>query len=106
MTIIARTGVALSMALLLGLSCAPLALAQHNDCTKGSTLPYCQNVGKDAFCQARNESRYGKIVGVSWQHAGAPIGRYRRPLSKDGYCYIIVDEDKKILMPVGGVVAQ
>lgn len=87
------------------LSTAPV-IAQHNSCSKNSSIPYCQYVGKEAYCKARTTSHYGKIIGVSWQQAGASVGRYHRPLPKSGYCYIIEKDGKKFLMPVDKVVAD
>lgn len=97
---------ALSLVLLFTLSLAPLATAQHNVCKGKGSLSYCQNVDKNAFCRADPETRYGRIIGVSWQHKGAYVGRYRRPLPRDSYCYIIKDKGKQFLLPVEKVVTD
>lgn len=101
-----RTESVLLIGLILGLLLVTPAQAFHNECAPGCKLSYCQNVGKVAYCKASPEARYGKIVGVSWQYAGTPVGRYNRPMSKDGYCYIVADKDKKYLVPVERAVNQ
>jgi len=101
-----RTQSVLLIGLILGLLFVMPAQAFHNECTPGSKLSYCQNLGKVAYCKANPEARYGKIVGVSWQYAGTTVGRYNRSMPKDGYCYILVYQDKKYLVPVEMVVNQ
>jgi len=60
---ITRISLAVSFSLLFCLSCAVLAKAQHNACAKDTTISYCQNVGKAAYCKEFTDSRYGRIVG-------------------------------------------